>query len=252
MRISLSGKTAIITGCSRGIGVAIARRFARDGANLVITARSQDRLCEVANSLRASGAREVSYLAGDITDPSLRARLHAQAKAFGGADVLVNNAGIFPAAPLAETTPELVEQVMGCNVFGLVAMCREFVPAMAQRTGASVINISSVGARVPLPGMSLYAASKAAVEAFSRSIAAEFAPHVRVNCISPGPILTESAMDMVAGDSTGATDTVTQGIPLQRYGKPEEVAEAAYFLATQASGWTTGEVLQVNGGGLMA
>ena len=123
---------------------------------------------------------------------------------------------------------------------------------MADKGGGSVVNITSISSRVPIPGMSLYAASKAAVEAFSRCIAAEFAPKVRVNCVSAGPIMTEAAIQMAENDTEGVTDTVTQGIPLERRGTPEEIAEAAHFLATARAGWTTGEVLQVNGGGLMA
>lgn len=248
----LEGKVAIITGCSGGIGLAIGERLASEGASIVITARDRVKLDAATNVLKAAGAPAVEVVAGILTDPKLPGQLREAADKLGGASLLVNNAGVYPAASLAETTPELVSQVMGCNFDGVVSICREIIPAMAARGGGAVVNISSIGARIALPGMSLYAASKAALEAFSRSIAAEFAPNVRINCVSPGPIATEAAIQMAENDETGATDTVTQGIPLQRRGTPEEVAEAVHFLLTARGGWTTGEVLQVNGGGLMA
>lgn len=251
MNTSFAGKTAIVTGCSRGIGLAIAERMAEDGAHLVITARNAAKLSEAADHLRQIGAASVRDIAADVTDPRLPALLRDAANGTGGADILVNNAGVYPATSLADLTPERVGEVMGCNFDGVVALCREFVPAMANKGAGTVVNISSIGARVPIPGMALYAASKAALEAFSRSIAAEFAPTVRINCVSPGPILTEAAVAMSEGEDQAVTDTVTQGIPMQRRGTPEEVAEAVCFLASDRAGWTTGEVLQVNGGGYM-
>lgn len=252
MEIDLTGQTVIVTGCSRGgLGQAIAERFAADGANLVLTARSEGPLAEMVASLSEAGPGRVVAVAGQLADADLPARLRAAADELGGAGILINNAGIFPAIPLADTTSERIDEVMGCNFTGMVALCREFVPAMAARGGGSVVNVTSIAARVPIPGMALYTASKAAVEAFSRSIAAEFAPRVRVNCVSPGPMLTEETVRMMSADSEGVTDTVTKGIPMQRLGSPAEVAEAVHFLATQRSSWTTGEVLQVNGGGYM-
>lgn len=248
----LNGEVAIVTGCSRGLGLAIARLLAQEGAALVITARDAARLEELATGLRADHGVEVRSVAAALGDAGMAARLREAADAMGGASILVNNAGIFPAAMLADSDDAMLAEVMRANFDGLFRICREIAPGMAERGKGSIVNISSIAARTPTPGLSLYAASKGAVEAFSRAIAAELAPTVRVNCVSPGPLLTESAIAMIEADTTGAVDEVSKGIPLQRRGKPEEVAEAVLYLASARGGWTTGEVIQVNGGGVMA
>lgn len=248
----LAGDVAVITGCSRGIGLACARLLAGEGADLVITARDGARLAEIAAEIGAAHGVKVVPVAAELGDPAMAAKLREAADSLGGATILVNNAGIFPSALLADSTDAMLAEVMSCNFDGLFRICRELVPGMVERGAGRVVNVTSIAARVPTPGLALYAASKGAVEAFSRAIAAEVAPGVRVNCVSPGPTLTETAIAMIASDTTGAVDEVSRGIPLQRRGKPEEVAEAVLYLASARSGWTTGEVIQVNGGGLMA
>ncbi|MEE4451016.1 SDR family NAD(P)-dependent oxidoreductase [Novosphingobium resinovorum] len=248
----LGGEVAVITGCSRGLGLVVARRMAQEGAALVITARDPARLEEIAAGIRSDFAVEVRCVAASFDDAGMAARLREAADVLGGATILVNNAGIFPAALLADADDAMLRDVMTCNFDALFRICREIAPGMAQRGKGSIVNISSIAARTPTPGLSLYAASKGAVEAFSRAIAAELAPAVRVNCVSPGPLLTETAIAMTESDTTGAVDEVDRGIPLQRRGTPEEVTEAVLFLASSRASWTTGEVIQVNGGGVMA
>lgn len=248
----LHGDVAVITGCSRGIGAAIAEAFAREGANLVLMGRDKGRLEAVADALRAAYGTRTEIVTGAISDSLTSAHALEAADRLGGATILVNNAGIFPAAAIGDTTDAMFEDVMGSNFTGTFNTCRALIPGMAARGKGAVVNISSIAARVPTPSLSIYAASKGAVEAFSRALAAEVAPVVRVNCVSPGPILTEVAMEMAASDTTGAVNKVESGIPLARRGTPEEVAEAVLFLASSRGSWTTGQVLQVNGGGLMA
>jgi len=247
----LAGQVAVITGSSRGIGLACARLLAREGADLVITARDGARLAEIATELSAEHGVKVASVAVELADPAMATKLREAADSLGGATILVNNAGIFPSALLADSSDAMLTEVMSCNFDSLFRICREIIPGMCERGGGRVVNITSIAARMPTPGLALYAASKGAVEAFSRAIAAEVAPTVRVNCVSPGPTLTETAIAMIESDTTGAVDAVSQGIPLQRRGNPEEVAEAVCYLASARSGWTTGEVMQVNGGVLM-
>jgi 3-oxoacyl-[acyl-carrier protein] reductase len=141
---------------------------------------------------------------------------------------------------------------MTTNLAGTFYMCREVLPIMLKQGSGAIVNMSSIAARVPVPGLAVYCASKAGVEAFTRAIAAEAAPSVRVNAVSAGPAATETAEALSGTDSTGAVDAVTNSIPLRRRGRPEEIAESVLFLSSPRSSWITGEVLQVNGGGLMA
>ena len=242
----LKGKLAVITGASTGIGKAIAETFAREGARLVLVGRSEGPLEELAATLQGT---DVRVFVGDVGDPGTARRVAEQAS---DCDILVNNAGIFPAGLVADIEDETIDTVMRTNMYGTIYFCRAIIPLMVAKGSGAVVNISSVAARAPTPGLSLYAASKAAVEAFSRAIAAEAAPHVRVNCLSPGPTLTESVEAMAMDDKTGAVAEVTKGILLGRYGEPGEIADAALFLASDSSSFITGQTLQANGGSLMA
>lgn len=245
----LSGKLAVVTGGSRGIGAAVVERFVEEGAQVIVIAR--DRSAIESLSDRLTGGK-VHGLAGDVSDPATADAALDMVTALGGCDILVNNAGIFPAAPLAASSLATAEEVMRVNFLSVFNFCRAFIPAMLARRGGSVVNVTSIAARAPTPALSLYAASKAAVEAFSRAIAAESAPAVRVNCLSPGPTRTDAVITMEATDQTGAVAEVTRAIPMARYGECREVAEGVLYLASDRSSWTTGQTLQVNGGGLMA
>lgn len=246
---SSSHRLAVLTGASAGIGRAIAVRLVQDGVTVIAIGRNEEKLKELSGEL---GGAHIVPLAGDIADPDCAARALAEAERRGGCDMLINNAGIFPASLLVDAEAAHVENVMRVNFLGVFHFCRAFVPKMLAAGSGSVVNITSVAARTPTPGLSAYAASKAAVEAFSRSIAAEVAPKVRVNCVSPGPTRTESVIEMERTDKTGAVAAVTKAIPLARYGESEEIAETVVFLASERAAFTTGQTYQVNGGMFMA
>lgn len=245
----LSGRLAVITGGSMGIGEAITERFLAEGARLIVVGRDQARLSAIAERL---GEGRVHSIAGDVGDGATADAALALANALGGCDVLVNNAGIFPAATLADIDSATAEEIMRVNFLGVFHFCKAFVPAMVARGKGSVVNVTSMAARTPTPGLSVYAASKGAVEAFSRAIAAEVAPAVRVNCLAPGPTRTETVIAMEKTDQTGAVAEVTKAIPMARYGECQEIAEGALYLAGDQSSWMTGQTLHINGGVMMA
>lgn len=248
--LDIQGRCVVLTGATRGIGKAAAKRFTDEGARLVIVARNKADLAATADEL---GDAVVATVAGDVADEAVAGRALDASEAAGGCDVLVNTAGIFPAALLADIQTAEAQAIINTNFFGVLNFCRAIVPGMVGRGEGAVVNVTSIAARAPTPGISVYAASKAAVESFSRAIAAEVAPAVRINCLAPGPTWTEGVAELAAGDSTGAVEGVTASLPMGRYGEPEEVADGILFLAgSRASRWMTGQTVQVNGGGLMA
>ncbi len=241
----LDGRCVVLTGASRGIGKAIATLFVENGARLVTVARSV--------GVQAEPGGPVIAIAGSVSDPETAQRCLAATDALGGCDILINAAGVFPTATLAEIDDAHAASVMDTNFHGVLNFCRTFVPDMARRGGGCVVNVTSLAARAPVPGMSVYAASKAAVEAFSRSIAVEYARNVRINCLAPGPTWTETVEQLAASDTTGAVEQVVGMIPMGRYGEAAEIADAALYLATgKGAAFMTGQSLQVNGGALMA
>lgn len=245
----IDARLIVVTGASRGIGRDIALLLAAEGARLIVTGRDARALESLAD---ASDGKVIGIVPGDVADGRVALSCRDIADAAGGANALVNAAGVFPTALLPDISDVDAIRTMETNFFGVLRFCRAFLPGMAARGGGSVVNITSLAARSPTPGLSVYAASKAAVEAFSRAIAAEYAPHVRVNCLSPGPTWTDSVADLAASDTTGAVDAVTRAIPMGRYGAPAEIAAAARFLIAGAgSSWMTGQTLHVNGGALM-
>ncbi|MBH1998109.1 MAG: SDR family oxidoreductase [Sphingomonadaceae bacterium] len=243
-----SDKTAIVTGGSRGIGLTVARLLVERGAHVVLVGRNAAALRSAADSLGAAA----TIVAGDIAQADTATQAVSAAIAHGGSlDILANIAGIFPTALIEETTDALYADTIAANLTGTVMLCRAAFPILRERGGA-IVNISSTAARLPTPGLSVYAAAKAGVEAFTRTLALEGAPSIRVNAVSAGPTRTETVDALMASDTTGAVRTVTQALPLGRLAETVEIAEAILFLASPRASFITGQILHANGGGLMA
>lgn len=248
-----SGKVAIVTGGSRGIGRATALLLVQCGARVILVGRDSEALSAAVAELSECRSGCVLAVAGDVTAPATAdAAVATAVQRFGRLDILANIAGAYPTALLEETDDAAYAATIGANLTGTFLMCRAAVPAMKRARRGAIVNMSSTAARLPTPGLSVYGASKAGIEAFTRAIAVEAAPHIRVNAVSAGPTLTETVRSLMLSDATGAVDAVTKSIPLARLADPAEVAEAVLFLASSRASFITGQVLHANGGGLMA
>ena len=243
----LTGKTAIITGGSRGLGQQMALAFADHGANVVIASRKLENCEEVAEQVRSRGVRAlaVAYHAASWDDAG---RLAAESIAeFGNIDILVNNAGMSPLYPsLAAVTEELYDKVMGVNLKGPFRLSALIGTHMVEsgRKG-SIINVSSIASRRPSANEVIYGAAKSGINTLTVGLANAFGPNVRVNCIVPGPFLTDISK---AWDMEMFTKRAQTAYALQRGGEPEEIIGAALYFASDASSYTTGALLNIDGG----
>jgi 3-oxoacyl-[acyl-carrier protein] reductase len=248
MSQKLEGKVAIVTGASKGIGAAIAKQLADAGAAVVVNyASSKQGADRVVAEIKGKGGRAVAVQA-DMSKHTDIQRLFAETKkAFGRLDVLVNNAGIYEFAPLEAITPEHFHKLFDLNVLGLILASQEAVKHFSS-AGGSIINISSVVATAAPAAASVYSATKAAVDAATRSLARELGPrHIRVNAINPGMVETEGVHSAGISSSDLRKQFEAQA-PLGRIGQPEDIAPAAVFLASDDSRWITGETLYIAGG----
>jgi 3-oxoacyl-[acyl-carrier protein] reductase len=244
----LTGKVAVVTGASKGIGAAIAKHLADDGAEVVVNyASSKDGADRVVAEITGKGGRAIAVRA-DVAKPADIRRLFAEAtEAFGRLDVLVNNAGVYEFAPLEQVTPEHFHKQFDLNVLGLILTTQEAVKHFG-RDGGSIVNISSAASTSTPPNASVYSATKAAVDAVTRSLAKELGPRkIRVNAINPGMVETEGvhSSGLSSGDFRKQLEAQT---PLGRIGQPQDIAPAAVFLASDDSAWITGETFYVAGG----
>jgi NAD(P)-dependent dehydrogenase (short-subunit alcohol dehydrogenase family) len=238
----LSGKVALVTGGSRGLGLEMVRAFASHGADVIISSRKLDACEAAAAEVRTLGRRALAVAAhlGKWEDAGRLAEV-AYAE-FGRVDILVNNAGMGPAAPSHEVTEELFDKVVGLNFKGPFRLAALVAKRMADGDGGVIINVSSTGGSIPLPGVVPYGCSKAALNAMTLSFAHEYGPKVRVNTLSAGPFLTDIAK------SWTQEQRVTSSNALRRPGQPHEVVTSALYLASPASSYTTGTMLRVDGG----
>ncbi|MEU4966594.1 SDR family NAD(P)-dependent oxidoreductase [Streptomyces smyrnaeus] len=240
----LSGKAALVTGGSRGIGAAVALRLAAEGADVALTYESNAASArEVAEQIKERGGRAWTARAALADVDSVRAAVDGAAEQFGRLDILVNNAGTGAQGELDSVEPTEVDRVLAANVRGAYLMAQAAAARLAD--GGRIVNIGScVSARVPFPGMTLYAMSKAAVTGLTKGLARELAPRgITVNQISPGPIDT----DLNPADGAGASAQAALTM-LGRYGTPEEIADSVAHLVGDGARYVTGALLAVDGG----
>ncbi|MEU9347343.1 SDR family NAD(P)-dependent oxidoreductase [Streptomyces sp. NPDC048278] len=241
----LTGRVALLTGATSGIGAATATLLAERGAHVLVAGRDADRGERVVAGVRERGGK-ADFLAADLRDADSVRRLAREATALGGGrvDILVNNAGIYPFGPTAQTPADQVDSVYDLNVKAPFRLVGELAPAMAERGRGAIVNVSTVAAEYGIAGMALYGSSKAAVNLLTKAWAAEFGPRgVRVNAVEPGPIRTEGTAGM--GDDLAA---LAAQAPAGRPGEAREVAEAIAYLVSDAASYVQGAVLPVDGG----
>ncbi len=244
----LAGKVAVVTGASKGIGAAIARSLADEGAAVVVNYASSKRDADrVVDDILKKGGRAVAVQANVAKKDDIVRLFGETKKAFGKVDVLVNNAGVYEFTPLAEVTPEHFHRLFDLNVLGLLLTTQEAAKHFSG-DGGSIVNISSLASSSAIPNTSVYSATKAAVDSVTRTLAKELAPrNIRVNSINPGMVETEGTASAGILESDFRRQTVAQ-TPLGRIGRPQDIASAAVFFASSDSAWITGETLFISGG----
>jgi len=244
----LLSKVAVITGASKGIGAAIAKALATEGAAVVVNYSSSKAEAEkVAKEITALGGKAIAVQA-DMSKQTEIDRLFAETKkAFGRLDILVNNAGIYEFTPLENVTEENFHKQFNLNVLGLLLACQAFAK-LFDSAGGNIINISSVVSTLAVPNAAVYSGTKGAVDAITRSLAAELGPRgIRVNAIRPGMVETEGTHSAGIAESDMRKQVEAQ-TPLGRIGQPQDIAGAAVFLASADSSWITGETFVISGG----
>jgi len=240
----LAGKRALVTGASRGIGAAIALALAEKGADVAITyERSADRAAEVVRAIEEKGRRGLAIQADSADPAAVKRSVGEAAEGLGGLDILVNNAGIARAGTVAEMSLADIDTLLNINVRAAVLASQTAIPHLKQ--GGRIVSIgSSLGERVPFPGVTVYSMTKSALLAFTRGLARELGPHdVTVNLVQPGA--TDTDMNPADGELADGLRAMT---PLGRYGNPEDVAAAVTFLASPAARQITGTIVTVDGG----
>jgi 3-oxoacyl-[acyl-carrier protein] reductase len=243
----LAGKVAVVTGSSKGIGASIAKHLAAEGASVVVNyASSKSGADNLVNEIKSGGGKAVAVQADLARKADIERLFGETKKAFGKLDILVNNAGVYEFLPLEQITEDHFHKQFNLNVLGLILATQEALKQFD--TLSSVINISSVVAKYPVPGGSVYSATKAAVDAVTQSLAKELgSKKIRVNSINPGMIDTEGVRSSGIAESDLRKQVEAQ-TPLGRIGQPQDVATVATFLASEDSGWITGETFLVAGG----
>ncbi len=238
-------KTAIVTGASRGIGAAIAKRLAAEGASVAVNySRDEAGASAVVQEITAEGGTALAIQA-DVSEPEAFKRLFDTTEGvFGAADILINNAGTMRLSPLAEATDADFDRQLSVNLGGTFRSVRE--AAKRLNNGGRIINITSSVVGLYQPGYGLYAATKAAVEALTHVLAKELGPRaITVNAISPGPIATDFFM---TGKPQELVDTISRSIPLGRLGEPDDIAKVVSLICGPDSGWVNGQIIRANGG----
>lgn len=241
---NLNGKVAVVTGGNSGIGYASAQQLKANGAQVVITGRSEERVQKAATELGVTG------IVADVSSLSAIDKLVDEVKTtHGNVDVLLVNAGIFQPAPIGQISEEMFDHQMGINFKGAVFTTEKFLPILNE--GASIINLSSINAYTGMPNTAVYAASKAALNSYTRTAATELAPRkIRINAVNPGPVYTpifgKTGMEESQLDDFAAS--VQNRVPLKRFGQPEEIGKLIAFLASDDASFITGGEYNIDGG----
>lgn len=247
-RFRLDGKVVVITGASSGLGAGFARAFADAGAGLVLGARRADALSELADDLRAAGARVVTR-STDVADPEACAALVEAGRAeFGRIDVLVNNAGWDKVGPFVDSDEADWDRVIAINLYGVFNTSKAVLPIMQQQGHGHVVNLGSDAGRVGSSGEAVYSAAKGGVIAFTKAVAREMArSRINVNVICPGPTDTP-LFASIGGDNPKLRDALTKAIPFRRLADPSDLANAVAFFASDEASYITGQTVSVSGG----
>lgn len=240
----LTGRTAIVTGASRGIGLAVAQRLVDEGANVVITARNAEPLEQAAAAL-GDNAR---WVAGKADDPAHQDEVVAAALSFGSLDFVVNNTGINPAyGPLMDVDAAVARKIMDVNVIAALSWVQKVNAAALAEHGGAIVNISSVAGLRPAPGIGMYGVSKAALVHLTEELAVELGPKTRVNAVAPAVVKTQFATALYEGKE----EQVSRPYALKRLGEPDDIGSVVAFLLSDDAGWMTGQTIVVDGGVLL-
>ncbi|MBS1253026.1 MAG: Diacetyl reductase [(S)-acetoin forming] [Anaerolineales bacterium] len=242
-----TSQVAIVTGGSRGIGLATAEALAREGASVVIVSLNEERGQTAAGAIRDEGGR-ADFICADVTQRDQVERMVARTlERFGDINILVNNAGVHDSAPFWEEPAELWERMYRVNVLGTALPSQAVVRHLKDNGGGAIVHVASKAGVVGEPGHAAYSASKGAVIALARAMAVELAPcSIRVNAVCPGPVMTD--MLHAAVPTREGRDQLAADAPLGRVGRPEDIANAVLYLASSDSDWCTGQAVSIDGG----
>ncbi len=245
-RFGLEGRAAVVTGAGRGIGAACATSLAEAGCDVVISSRTEEQLKDVAKAIEAHGRKAV-VVPADLNDLDAVGALAESAKeSFGRLDIVVNNVGGAMPRPFLDTSPRFLEQAFHFNVSTAHALTRAAVPLMLADGGGSVVNITSAIGRTSGRGYLAYGTAKAALSHYTKLAAADLAPRIRVNAIAVGSVAT-SALEIVLTDDT-LREAMESSTPLRRIGDPLDIAAGVIYLCSEAGGYVTGKVFEIDGG----
>jgi len=241
---SLTGRTALVTGASRGIGAASAKALDRAGARVALSARDMEGIEAVGSDL----LHDPVFVVGDLSDPESPARIAGEAlEALGRVDILVNNAAAAARLATVDTDATVIDEILAVNVRAPLLLISSLIPSMSEHGGGSIVNLSSVSGILGTPKRAVYAASKGALDAATRSLAMELGAFgIRVNSVAPGVV--DTAMWAKNKEIPGVVESVESQTPLRRWASPEDIADVVVFLASDASRFVTGETLCASGG----
>jgi 3-oxoacyl-[acyl-carrier protein] reductase len=243
--MSLTGKKALITGASRGIGKAVAMKLAAEGADVIVTATSLDRAKQTADQITLLGRKAIPVKVDVSVASDVEALFQVVVEEFGSLDILVNNAGITRDGLLMRMKDEDWDSVLDVNLKGTFLCTREAIKLMAKAKSGRIVTISSVVGEMGNAGQANYCASKAGIIGFTKAVAREYAKrNITVNAVAPGFVET----DMTGVLTDGVRDELLKQIPVNRFGSPEDIANAVYYLVSDLGSYVTGQVLAVNGG----